>query len=134
MLHGLFLQIATQLLHLGLSLLVELNLGGCLTTLLIKGLGQFFQFPGEVVFRFLGLSPGLPFSLELFFEFFNAGLEIPDLFLELSYKALLLFQFLAQVLNLGLLSVAQKNSIISCLYLMKHYVEIRPCLYFICQK
>ncbi|KAH3707416.1 hypothetical protein DPMN_066822 [Dreissena polymorpha] len=51
----LFLQIATQLLHLGFPLLIELNLGGCLTSLLIKGLGQFFQFPGKVVLRFRAL-------------------------------------------------------------------------------
>jgi len=87
-----FLKILPELGNLGLSLLVELNLGSCSTTGLSQSLSKVLQFPSQVRSLPFSLGSGLSLSLQLLFHLFNTGLLLLDGLLDLGNKRLLIFK------------------------------------------
>lgn len=91
-LDALLLQVATELRQLGLALLVEFNLGSGGTSGFIQTLTELLELTAQVGLSFLGLGTGLALVLKLFLEFFDAGLLLLDLLLDLGNKALFVLE------------------------------------------
>merc|ERR1719315_713089 len=87
------LHVLPQLLHLGLPLLVELDLSGGGSTGLGEPVAQLVDLPGHVRPLPLSLGSGLPFGLKLLLHCLNTTLDLLDSLLGLGNQVLLIIQF-----------------------------------------
>merc|ERR1719323_1837271 len=104
------LQVAPQLGHLGLPLLVELNLSAGGSTGLVQTLSQVLQFTSQIRSLSLSLGSALSLSLQLLLHLLNPGLHLLDCLLHLGHQGLLVLQLAHQtrgVLLLALNSILQ---------------------------
>merc|ERR1719384_552021 len=90
------LQVPPQLGHLGLSLLVKLNLGTGSTASLVQPLTEVLQLSGQVGPLSLGLGSALSLSLQLLLHLLNPGLHLLDGLLDLGDQGLLVLQLAHQ--------------------------------------
>merc|ERR1719412_1025468 len=79
------LEVAAQLCHLGLSLLVQFNLSAGGAAGLVQTLAQALQLAGEVRPLPLGLGTALPLGLEFLLHLLNPGLDLLDGLLDLGH-------------------------------------------------
>lgn len=108
------LQIAAEFAQFSFAFLVELDLSGGGATSLLQTLTEFLEFTSQIGALLLGLvffphtfkyrftacrrrrwsylGASLALGFDLFFELFDAGLELLDLFLELGNQRLLIFE------------------------------------------
>merc|ERR1719510_1813748 len=99
------LQVSSQLAHLGLSLLVQLNLSTCGSAGLTESLSEVLQLPGEVRPLALSLGSALSLSLKLLLHLFNPGLNLLDGLLDLCNQGLLVLQLAHQTCAVLLLAL-----------------------------
>merc|ERR1719412_2169247 len=90
------LQVPPQLGHLGLSLLVKLNLCTGSTASLVQPLAQVLQLSGQVGPLSLGLGSALSLSLQLLLHLLDPGLDLLDGLLDLGHQGLLVLQLAHQ--------------------------------------
>merc|ERR1719510_405611 len=90
------LQVPPQLAHLGLPLLVELNLSAGGPAGLSQPLAQVLQLPGQVGPLSLGLGSALSLSLQLLLHLLDPGLDLLDGLLDLGHQGLLVLQLAHQ--------------------------------------
>merc|ERR1712079_833707 len=98
------LEVAAQLGHFSLSLLVKLNLGTGGATGLVQTLTKILELTGEVRPLPLGLGTALPLSLELLLHLLNPGLDLLDGLLDLGHEGLLVLQLAHQARGVLLLA------------------------------
>merc|ERR1719422_1430521 len=98
------LEVAAQLGHLSLSLLVKLNLGTGGTAGLVQTLAKILKLTGEVRPLPLGLGTSLPLSLELLLHLLNPGLDLLDGLLDLGHQGLLVLKLAHQARGILLLA------------------------------
>merc|ERR1719389_1581246 len=99
------LEVAAQLGHLGLSLLVQFNLSAGGTAGLIQTLAQALQLAGEVRPLPLGLGTALPLGLEFLLHLLNPGLDLLDGLLDLGHQGLLVLQLAQKARGILLLAL-----------------------------
>merc|ERR1719422_518531 len=99
------LEVAAQLGHLSLSLLVKLNLGTGGTAGLGQTLTKILQLAGEVRPLPLSLGTSLPLSLEFLPHLLNPGLDLLDGLLDLGHQGLLVLKLAHQARGILLLAL-----------------------------
>merc|ERR1719192_644818 len=90
------LQVPPQLAHLGLPLLVKLNLCTGSTASLVQPLPEVLQLPGQVGPLSLRLGSALSLSLQLLLHLLDPGLDLLDGLLDLGHQGLLVLQLTHQ--------------------------------------
>merc|ERR1719150_2924057 len=99
------LEVAAQLGHLGLSLLIQFNLSAGGAAGLIQTLAQALELAGEVRPLPLGLGTALPLGLELLLHLLNPGLDLLDGLLDLGHQGLLVLQLAQEARGVLLLAL-----------------------------
>merc|ERR1719410_1927454 len=99
------LEVAAQLGHLSLSLLVQFNLSAGGTAGLIQTLTQALQLAGKVRPLPLGLGTALSLGLEFLLHLLNPGLDLLDGLLDLGHQGLLVLQLAQEARGVLLLAL-----------------------------
>lgn len=97
------LEVTTELGKLGLTLLVDLNLGGGGTSLFVESLAELLKLALEIGLGTIGLGAGLTLVLEFLLELGDAGLTLLDLSLELGHERLFVLKTRRDGVHLSLL-------------------------------
>merc|ERR1719412_1059701 len=108
------LEIAAQLGHLSLSLLVKLNLGTGGTAGLVQTLTKILELTGEVRPLPLGLGTALPLGLKLLLHLLNPGLDLLNGLLDLGHQGLLVLQLAHQARGILLLAANGILQLLPC--------------------